>query len=105
VPYARNELEKRLLTLDDGDELVSLLTDAIYDAEESGEGKGYNLGVKDSYKEGEMSQKSTDKLQTRYEYLKHGGRWQVDQEIGDYEHAEDYLRGFLDAMRTIGVKP
>ncbi len=46
-----------------------------------------------------------DELKRRYEYLKRGGRWQIDPDIGDYEHAEDYVRGFLDAMRVLGVKP
>lgn len=40
-------------------------------------------------------------LQARYEYLKHGGEW---QRVGD-EAPSEYTRGFLDAMKTLGVLP
>lgn len=55
--------------------------------------RGYEAGLR----------KSADRtaLGLRYEYLKIGGKWQVDAQ----HSTRDYLAGFEDAMKTLGVKP
>lgn len=55
----------------------------------------------------EQPQPKAKELQARYQYLKHGGEWQRDLLPSDEfaSPADNYAAGFLDAMRTIGVKP
>lgn len=88
-------------------ELADAFEAVIEEAKEAGEEEGYNLCIKDSYREGELSEKSKDLLVTRYHYLRHGGEWQRDLLPSDEfaSPADNYAAGYLDAMRTIGVKP
>jgi hypothetical protein len=95
------EFEKKLLALEGGDELVSEFNEIVAEAEEEAEEEGYNLGLKDAYKEGDLSEEKEDKLRERFHYLRLGGVW---DKVDDTTAPNDYARGFLDAMKTIGVK-
>ena len=51
------------------------------------------------------AEKKVVELQARHAYLKQGGEW----DLIDYGHkttkSENYLSGFEDAMKTLGVVP
>ncbi len=55
--------------------------------------------LRDAAREGRLSE---DELIERFHYLKQGGDF---QKVDEMEAPSEYARGFLDAMKTIGVKP
>jgi hypothetical protein len=72
----------------------------VSDYEKSKFDEGYDRG----FNAGAESTKSTgvaDELRTRYAYLKSGGSWAA----GGDTTSPNYLAGFEDAMKTLGVKP
>lgn len=70
--------------------------------------RSYNRGYAAGYASGKKAVPSLEAIQTRYEYLRKGGKWQMDIAEGldgDARHSaeESYLRGFEDAMKVLGL--
>lgn len=95
---AYNQLYEMLLDQLDGDHLIKLLDEAVEDADE----EGYNNGIRDAYDEGCLSERAMNKMSFRFFYLSYGGEF---HRVDEMEAPSEYARGFLDAMKTIGVKP
>jgi hypothetical protein len=53
------------------------------------------------FEAGKSLRPSEVELKARYGYLKYGGEWDKHH----YDSPDDYLAGFEDAMKTLGVKP
>ncbi len=58
--------------------------------------------LRDAFRKGRLSEQSEGELIERFHYLKQGGDF---QKVDEMEAPSEYARGFLDAMKTIGVKP
>lgn len=72
--------------------------------------RSYNRGYAAGYASGKEAVPSLEAIQARYEYLRKGGKWQMDLAAGldgDVRHyaEESYLRGFEDAMKVLGLLP
>lgn len=83
------------------------LDDAFEAAIEEAYDEGYDDGTREAndLRESDRVGALSNELKARYYYLKHGGEWQ----LLNYGHAttptENYVSGFEDAMRILGVKP
>ena len=81
--------------------------DALFEATlEEAYDEGYDDGTSEAHEEHKKDPvPQADELRARYHYLKYGGEW----DLIDYGHAttkaENYIAGFEDAMRILGVKP
>lgn len=95
---AYDQLHDMLLGQSDGDRFIELLDQAIEDADE----EGYNNGTRDADQLMKQFEHKEEELTTRFFYLSHGGDF---QRVDEMEAPSEYARGFLDAMKTIGVKP
>lgn len=64
---------------------------------DEGYDRGFNAGAESAESTG-----SAYELRNRYHYLKLGGTW---DRVPLSDNGEQYLAGFEDAMKTLGVKP
>ena len=109
----REQLEDYIASLFDiapyKDKLLTLVEDALNEAAQ----EEYEIGVEDGREKAEDAAKKeedsarkffarrVESLKDRYIYLKLGGEW----DKYNYDSPDDYLAGFEDAMKTLGVKP
>lgn len=59
----------------------------------------YERGYAAGHRAGIETTTDVEALKERYNYLRLGGSWDKQRQ------ADDYLAGFEDAMKTLGVKP
>ena len=59
----------------------------------------YDAAIREMDEDLEVGVGAQKSLKDRYNYLKLGGKWDR------LESADDYLAGFEDAMKTLGVDP
>ena len=87
---------KKQLTEEQREDFEALLDDAYQEGNE----EGYEDGLKEGRSDyGADYGDAKDVLKARLAYLSLGGEWQRET-TGDL-----YLRGFMDAMETLGFKP
>ena len=85
---------KKQLTEEQREDFEALLDDAYQEGNED----GYNEGLYDGASDDDYGN-AEGVLKERLAYLSLGGEWQRET-TGDL-----YLRGFMDAMETLGFKP
>lgn len=71
---------------------------------DDGYDEGYDDGCRETYEHDKykpVAEAKADELMARFDYLKHGGEW---QKVDECEAPSEYARGFLDAMRVLGLR-